>query len=86
MAEVASDDELTALREAADLPALAHALLRRGDAAIERGAWREAQRDLDEAIEVAALAALPAVAARAKERAAFAYRADGQPRAAAKRA
>lgn len=82
-AQVLTDDEIEALREAGDLDALVDALVRRGEDALEQGAWPDAQRDLDEAAELAMLAALPELAARARHRAAIAYRADGQPRSAA---
>jgi hypothetical protein len=82
---LSTDDDLGALREAAELHRLIEALVRRGEDAIERGAWPDAQRDLDEAAHVAALAAQPALAAQVRLRAAFAYRADGQPDAAATR-
>lgn len=84
-APVPTDDDLATLREAADLRGLVDALLHRGEDALTRGAWADAQRDLDEAAEMAALAGQTTAAAHARRRAAVAYRADGQPHAAAKR-
>jgi hypothetical protein len=72
-------DELDGLRETADLGPLVSALLRRGEAALERGAWTQASRDLDEAVRVAVLLAEPELIARARAGAALARRADGRP-------
>jgi hypothetical protein len=71
-------DELDHLREAADLRALAVALVQRGEAALERGDWPRAQRDLDEAAQVAAMLADGPLQERARRGAALAYRADGR--------
>lgn len=71
-------DELDRFREAADLRALVDALLRRGEDALERGQWIDAQRDLDEATHVAALVGDETAAARARRGAALACRADGR--------
>jgi hypothetical protein len=74
----AMTDELDELRERADLRALGDALLQRGEAAVERGAWADAQRDFDEAAHVAALLGDHELAARARRGAALACRADGR--------
>ncbi len=83
---VASDDELAALRDAADLPALIDALVRRGATALEQADWALAQRDLDEAATVAELAGKLALAAQAHVAVATALRGDGQLAAATARA
>ena len=83
---IASDDELAALRDAADLPALIDALVRRGALALDQARWDEAQRDLDEAATVAQLAGRPMLAAQAHVAVATALRGDGQLAAATARA
>jgi hypothetical protein len=73
-------DQLDELRECGDLRGLGDALIRRGEVALERGAWSEAQRDLDEAAQVATLLRDPQLEARARRGVELARRADGRIR------
>jgi hypothetical protein len=75
---VATDAQLDALREDADLLPLIDALLVRGDLAIDRGDWSAALRDLEEAAMVATIAGQPERGARATNAMAVALRADGR--------
>ena len=76
----AQPDELDRLREAGDLRALAEAVLERGERALERGAWADARRDLDEAAHVAAMLGDGPLAERARRGTTLADRADGRTR------
>ncbi|HUQ03660.1 MAG TPA: hypothetical protein VM261_14280 [Kofleriaceae bacterium] len=74
----ATDAELDALRENADLVPLFDALFDRGSRALDRGDWPAALRDLEEAAVVATLMGASGPAARARSTAALALRADGR--------